>query len=381
MEAMSSRSVYGPSCLLGNTHEALRRCWHPVARSADISQTPTAAMLVGEHLVAFRSQGEVRVFYDRCAHRGAPMSLATPEEGGLRCAYHGWLYSPTGRCSEIPALGPQAPIPPRARLEAVAGVEERLGMVFVCLDEPLNGVGLPEVPEDDDPTFARGELPVVRARAGAGLLADNFLDTAHFPFVHAGTFGAGEERLVGRFDVEREPGRLAFSAGYEHSFANREDPGVATGERPLLQTRRLTYRYVAPFHLTLRIDYVEAGGANTIGFFVSPLSEEHCHIFSVLWRNDLGGDPARLDEAVDFEMQVLAEDLRIQEAMYELALPLLGAADADGAGRMGPPGARGLGEVHTRADRTTVELRRVLGDLVSLASCGPEKRPTKGSFL
>jgi len=48
---------------------------------------------------------------------------------------------------------------------------------------------------------------------------------------------------------------------------------------------------------------------------------------------------------------------------------------------MGPPGARGLGEVHTRADRTTVELRRVLGDLVSLASCGPEKRPTKGSFL
>jgi vanillate O-demethylase monooxygenase subunit len=329
-------------------------------------------MLVGEHLVAFRSQGEVRVFYDRCAHRGAPMSLATPDEGGLRCAYHGWLYSPTGRCREIPALGPQAPIPPRARLEAVGGVQERLGMVFVCLDEPLNGVGLPEVPEDDDPTFARGELAVVRARAGAGLLADNFLDTAHFPFVHAGTFGAGEERLVGRFDVEREPGRLAFSAGYEHSFANREDPGVATGERPLLQTRRLTYRYVAPFHLTLRIDYVEAGGANTIGFFVSPLSEEHCQIFSVLWRNDLGGDPARLDEAVDFEMQVLAEDLRIQEAMHELALPLLGASDADGVGRVEPPGARCLGEVHTRADRTTVELRRVLGDLVALASCGPE---------
>ncbi len=371
MECMCSRRANLTSSSLANTHDSLRRCWHPVARSSEVSDTPFGAVLLGEHLVLFRSDGEVKAFYDRCPHRGAPLTLATPQAGGLRCAYHGWLYSPTGRCIEIPALGPEAPIPSRARLGSLGGVQERLGMIFVCLDDPLPGVELPEVPEDDDPAFLRGELPVVRARAGAGLLADNFLDTAHFPFVHAGTFGAGEERKVGRFDIRREPGRLSFSAGYEHSFANREDPGVAAGERPLIQTRRLTYRYVAPFHLTLRIDYLEAGGSNTVGFFVSPLSDEHCHIFSVLWRNDLGGDPARMDEAVDFEMQVLKEDLRVQEAMRNLDLPLSAAfsADASAAGAQGPTISGG--EIHTRADRTTLELRRVLAEMVALATCDP----------
>ncbi len=378
MEAMSSPGVNAPSSSLGNTHEVLRRCWHPVARSSEISEAPRGAVLLGEHLVLFRSEGKVRAFYDRCPHRGAPLTLASSEGGGLRCAYHGWLYSPAGNCIEIPALGPETPIPSRARLETLGGVQERLGMIFVCLDDPLPGVELPEVPEDDDPTFARGELPVVRARAGAGLLADNFLDTAHFPFVHAGTFGAGEERLVGRFDVIREPGQLCFTAGYEHAFANREDPGVASGERPLIQTRRLTYRYVAPFHLTLRIDYVEAGGTNTIGFFVSPLDEEHCDIFSVLWRNDLGGDPARMQEAVDFEVQVLSEDLRVQEAMRSLPLPLIGAVRADTSGDGSQAPDLGLGEIHTRADRTTVELRRVLAEMItaaSVASGRPDLKP------
>jgi hypothetical protein len=45
---------------------------------------------------------------------------------------------------------------------------------------------------------------------------------------------------------------------------------------------------------------------------------------------------------------VLHEDLRIQESFHELALPLALTA-----------------EVHTRADRTTLELRRLLSDLVT----------------
>ncbi len=55
-------------------------------------------------------------------------------------------------------------------------------------------------------------------------------------------------------------------------------------------------------------------------------------------------------EAVEFEIAVLREDLRVQEAYHELVLPL-------------DPRA----EVHTRADRTTLELRRVLADLVTVA--------------
>ncbi len=226
-------------------------------------------------------------------------------------------------------------------------------MVFVALGpgDPLPAVRLPEIPEATDPAFVAGDLPVFAVRASAGLLADNFLDTAHFPFVHAATFGAGEAREVGRFEVSREPGELAFTARYEHVFANREDPGVASGLRPLLQTRRLTYTLVAPFHLSLRIDYVDAGGTNTIGFFLQPESEDRCRIFSTIWRDDLEGDGVRLKEAVDFEVRVVEEDIRIQEAFDRLALPLDLTV-----------------ELHTRADRTTLELRRVLSDLVTAAA-------------
>jgi phenylpropionate dioxygenase-like ring-hydroxylating dioxygenase large terminal subunit len=175
------------------------------------------------------------------------------------------------------------------------------------------------------------------ARASAGLLADNFLDVAHFPFVHAGTFGADEAAEVPQYAVARDD--WSFTMSYEHPFANREDPGVAAGVRPLVQTRRLSYRLSAPFHLRLRI-----------GFFIQPETADSCRLFTTLWRDDLSGDAARMADAVAFEVAVLREDLAIQESFDQLVLPLDRTA-----------------EVHTRADRTTLELRRVLSDLVATA--------------
>ena len=112
----------------------------------------------------------------------------------------------------------------------------------------------------------------------------------------------------------------------------------------------MTYRYTAPFFLSLRLEFLEAAGVNTIGFFIQPESEERCRLYTTLWRDDLGGDPERMSAALDFEAQVLAEDLAIQEHIEDLALPLELSE-----------------ELHTRADRTTVELRRVLADLVRAA--------------
>lgn len=185
----------------------------------------------------------------------------------------------------------------------------------------------------------------------AGLLADNFPDVAHFPYVHAGAFGAGEAAEVDRFSVARDD--WSFTDAYEHPFAHREDPGVAAGLRPLIQTRRLTYRLSAPFHLMLRIDFVDSGGTNVIGFFIQPESDESCRLFTTLWRDDHDGDVARMDKAVQFELDVLREDLLVQEAYHQLVLPLDPTA-----------------EVHTRADRATLELRRVLADLVATAEDG-----------
>jgi vanillate O-demethylase monooxygenase subunit len=208
---------------------------------------------------------------------------------------------------------------------------------------------LPHLAAAHDDTYMAGDLSVMRTRGGAGLLADNFLDMAHFPFVHVGTFGAGEAREVPVYTVAREG--YTFFAVYEHDFANREDPGVAQGIRPLLQRRRLTYRYTAPFHLELAIDFLDAGGSNVIGFFLVPEDQDVVRVYSTLWRNDLDGSAERMQEAIDFEVAVVDEDLRLQSQFGSLSLPLDPTL-----------------ELHVKADKTTIELRRILSDLVAAAS-------------
>lgn len=312
-----------------------------------MTTSPTAFRLLGQAWVTWLTPGgDVRVFEDRCPHRRAPLSLGVCEGDGVRCGYHGWLYDDAGQCVEIPALGDGAVIPPRARLRAPAAVTLDHGMVFVSIDEPLTPA--PTLRVAADPTFQMGDLPVMRTRGSAALLADNFLDVAHFPFVHAGTFGADEAREVPHYGVKREG--FGFSASYEHDFANREDPAVAAGERPLVQRRRLTYRYSVPFHLELEIEFLDAGGVNVIGFFLAPEDEETVRIYSTLWRNDLGGSAQRMREAVAFEVAVIEEDLMIQSRYERLAMPLDVTA-----------------EVHTRADRTTLEFRRILAEFVEKA--------------
>ena len=83
-----------------------------------------------------------------------------------------------------------------------------------------------------------------------------------------------------QYHVEREG--LTFTASYEHDSANREEPGVASGLRPLVQRRRLTYRYTAPFHFELAIEFLDAGGTNVIGFFLAPEDDETVRIYSSL---------------------------------------------------------------------------------------------------
>ena len=318
-----------------------------MALSSELEDDPLAVELVGvPYVVVRREDGTPAAFVDRCPHRHAPLSLGSREKDGLRCGYHGWCFDGEGHCREIPALGDGASLPPAAVLKAAAGVEERLGLIFLAPKAPLTD--LPRLEEDDEPAFRRFSLAPTRSRGAAGLLIDNFLDFAHFPFVHTGTFGAGESAEMHPYAVERDG--LGFVVVYEHPFANREDPAVKAGERPLLQTRRMTYRYVAPFTGSLRLEYLEAGGVNTIGFFVQPENEESCRIYTVLWRNDIGEGVADVETAMEFEQRVLEEDLRIQSRYRDLSIPL----DL-------------RSEVHTRADRNTMELRRVLSDLVALA--------------
>ncbi len=339
---------------VGNTDAALRRGWHAVALSSEVTTTPLHVSLLGDDWVLVRlPEGDattLTAFVDRCPHRFAPLSAGWVEGSSLRCPYHGWCFKADGACTEIPSQtasdGQSERVPPRARATKPWGVSEQAGIVFLAPEEPV--AELPDLSIADDDSFLHGVLDAVRARVGAGLVVDNFIDMAHFPYVHGATIGT--EAATSFEDLEVTRDGFAMTAAGEHPFPNHEDPGVAEGIRPLLQNRRLTYEYRAPFLATLRIEYVEAGGVNVLHFFVQPEDEHHCRVYTLLHRNDLDGDTGRLAEAVAFETKILEEDVALQERFVDLTLPVDPTA-----------------EVHVRADRPSLEYRRILADLLELS--------------
>ena len=165
-----------------NEHPALRRCWHPVARSTDVTDAPISVTLLGERWCVARLGATLTALPDRCPHRFSPLSAGRVVGDTLECAYHGFRFAADGRCVAIPAVDESVPIPPRAHCRPAHGVTDHLGLVWVAPDAPI--VDLPEVPEHDDPGFVRCPLPPLEWRASAAQMTDNFLDQGHFPFLH-----------------------------------------------------------------------------------------------------------------------------------------------------------------------------------------------------
>jgi len=71
------------------------------------------------------------------------LSAGHMEGDQLRCAYHGWCFSPDGLCSEIPALGPDAVIPQRARLIPPAALCEQHGLVWMVVNSDAIRTAVP----------------------------------------------------------------------------------------------------------------------------------------------------------------------------------------------------------------------------------------------
>jgi phenylpropionate dioxygenase-like ring-hydroxylating dioxygenase large terminal subunit len=333
-----------------NAHPALAEFWHPVALSGDVGPEPVAVRLAGQGwaLVRFGTGGAggVAAFADACPHRRARLSAGSVQDGTLQCIYHGWRFGSDGRCVEIPALGDAAQIPARASLSRPAGVAERDGLVWLAprtARAPLPGL-VPGVPLGGE-GVATVRLPVLRVEANAAMLIDNFLDEAHLPFVHAATIGGAGPEVIPRAEVVRDG--LSFTAVREHTFTNLTDPAVLDGSRPAVQRRRMTYRYQAPLTATLLLEFLDAGGWQFLTFVVTPEDEQACRVYQSVTGPGLA-DPQQAESAAKYEMSIFEEDLELQRrALSGLEFPL-------------DPGA----ELQTRADRVSVEFRRVLAAAV-----------------
>lgn len=302
---------------------ALARHWYPLAYSDELDAgTPVARTLLDEPLIAYRTTGRrVVVARDLCIHRGVPLRHGRQEGDELVCAYHGFRYGADGRCTAIPAQ-PDLPIPKKLRLSTVASVE-RHGLVWVCLDPaPVAGSAsapaIPDWPELADPVYRMMHAAPQDWDCTPGRQLENFIDVAHFSWIHTGTFGNRERPEVPPYEVERTA--TGFRVDYRYLAANPESAKTASApDAGGLIQRRMIYDLHLPFCCRLVIDYGD-GRRHCVFDAPTPVSRRRSRIFHFVARNFDPHIPA--EEVLAFELKVLAEDRPFVESQRPEDLPL-----------------------------------------------------------
>ena len=135
--------------------ELMRRYWHPVCMSSELTDLPKFLKILGEELVAYRDQsGRVGVLGAHCCHRGTSLEYGRIEKHGLRCCYHGWYFNEEGRCLEQPGEPPDSPYKKEVR-QPWYPAEEYKGLVFAYMGPLEKKPLLPryDILEDDDAVY------------------------------------------------------------------------------------------------------------------------------------------------------------------------------------------------------------------------------------
>jgi phenylpropionate dioxygenase-like ring-hydroxylating dioxygenase large terminal subunit len=316
---------------------ALAPFWYPVAFSREVTQKPHAVRLLDERLVVYRlSDGSLAAAKDICFHRGVPLSMGHVEGDEIVCRYHGLRYDREGKCVCIPAH-PTGMISPRLRLKMYS-VQERYGLVWVRLVDN-DPVSLPEMKEWDDPDYLQVLPDSVAIAAAAGRQVEGFLDVSHFAFVHSESFGEPDNPVVPDYRVTKtERGFVAdyicSVSNYAHGYKHLNPPGFQWHRR---------FEVYLPFTAKLTIPF-PGGGMLHIMNTASPVSARKTQLFVPICRNF--DKDAPLEQTLDFNNQVFAEDIAIVEQQWPEDLPIDLQAEA-----------------HFPADRSSITYRKGLAAL------------------
>lgn len=237
---------------------------------------------------------------------------------------------------------------------ATIDVTERHGLVWVCVGTPAHD--LPELPELDDPGYTLiHELRQVWA-ASAPRMIDNALDVSHLSFVHRGTIGDADNPRMSDIDVERDGHRLRFSVSYISQVRGTHQASVGLAGAV---TRTTHAELVQPFVFRGVLVY-ETGLRHVLFKTCTPIDDHTTLFFQFIGRND-APPPERWPQIIEVDLAVQAEDRAVLESINpDFPIDL-------------------RSEVHTRADRMTVEYRRILAELCAQAPAGASPCPAGAS--
>ena len=200
-------------------------------------------------------------------------------------------------------------------------------------DDPLPLFSLPEATEADRRLVPCG---VVRVACSPLRAVENFLDIAHFPFVHTDVLGAEPHTEVYKYDVKIDETLDEVIASnirfYQPQAAKSAEGGIET---------EYIYRVPAPMVAVLyKTCPQKADAMDVIALFVQPIDEETCDVWPWMALYD---DTSTMADLVQFQQFIFLQDRSILENQIPRKLPI-------------DPGL----EIPTRADQTSISYRRWL---------------------
>jgi phenylpropionate dioxygenase-like ring-hydroxylating dioxygenase large terminal subunit len=263
--------------------------WFAVETSTDLGTTAVRTRLLGQDIELFRNE------------RGQPV------------------------VAEISSLGQRGtPLPFR----------ERYGCVWTTLGNPAREIfDIPEADESD-----RRFVPCgwVSMRASPLRIVENFLDMAHFPFVHTDILGTEDHPEVPNYssEIRRDVDEVWASncSFFQPRIAATESEGAFV---------QLTYRVPTPFTVMLyRVCPTSPNRLDAIALFIQPIEQDLCRAQAVMYLVD---DVSTHTSLLNFEQVIFLQDRIILENQRPVLLPL-----------------EPRHETPTRADSSSVAYRRWL---------------------
>jgi len=213
-------------------------------------------------------------------------------------------------------------------------VRERYGYLWTTLGSPAGEpVSIPEAEEPDRRAVPCGAVSV---NASGLRVVENFLDMAHFPFVHTDILGAEPHTEVRQYrtEIRRDVDEVWATdcAFFQPQAALSATGGITTD---------YIYRVASPFVTLLYKTCPNAADRfDVICLFVQPTDPDRCRAHPAMFLLD---DTSATTDLVQFQQVIFLQDRIILENQRPRLLPLEPRA-----------------EIPTRADAASVAYRRWL---------------------
>ena len=296
----------GPGTPMG---ELFRRYWMPALLAGELPEpdcAPVRLKLLGERMIAFRdTSGRLGLIDEFCAHRGVSLWFGRNEQGGIRCAYHGWKYDVSGQCLEVPSEPVESGFCKKIKLKSYPLVE-RGDILWVYMGPPEQQPPLPE--------WEFNTVPAAQTYTSKRLQECNYLqameggiDSSHVSFLHSGALNT-DPLFKGAKGNQYNLGDLAPVFEVVES-----DGGLYIGARRNAENGQYYWR-ITPWVMPCFTMVPPRGDHPMHGHFWVPIDDDNC------WAWSFDYHPTR--ELTEYEREAMVAGKGIHVAVDKNFRPL-----------------------------------------------------------